>query len=558
MIAFVMTFLKNRKFICIFGGIIAIPPCNLFRINMKANYFLFLLGGMLIVNVAVSSQDQPAVPLESITEAEMRDHIFFLASDYMAGRVATSPEYEIAAQYAASQFAAAGLKPLESEKGNMDGYFEEVPFKKVILDTAATWILHKEDGDREFQHNKDYKILEGRYLPEAPLEVVFAGYGIHEPDYGWDDFENIDVEGKLVVMMTGAPTKKGEPVLPDSIHQQYASMMGLQKKAMPLIQQRPAAIVLALDQTTKAILNFKMIPSQLKSEMYQYQGKSTAGDDLRIPMIYMVSDELMEALFEGQKTGPSRIEDKGLGKYKTFQLKDLSVDTRFQVLSGTDLMLKNVVAVVPGTDPELSREYITVGAHLDHVTHPSGQVANGADDNASGSAGVLEVAEAVALNPPRRSVVFITYTAEEMGLQGSHFFVNKGPLDTEAIKFNVNLDMIGRTTKENEKTGSHYVLGNIRYQEKLVPFIEGINDTTLHIPLIFDFGHQYSGSSDHASYSDRGIPSFFFFSGSHEDLHQPGDDPEKIEYDKATKISRLAYLITMDLANMDEVPDFLE
>jgi Zn-dependent M28 family amino/carboxypeptidase len=192
------------------------------------------------------------------------------------------------------------------------------------------------------------------------------------------------------------------------------------------------------------------------------------------------------------------------------------------------------------------------------VTHPSGQVANGADDNASGSAGVLEIAEAVAQDPPRRSVVFICYTAEEMGLQGSHYFVNSGPLDPAAIKFNVNLDMIGRTTAENKETGSHYVLGNERYQAKLEPFIEGINESSVNIPLIYEFGHMYSGSSDHASYSDRGIPSFFFFSGDHEDLHQPGDDPEKIEYEKAVKISRLAYLITMELANMDEVPDFLE
>lgn len=525
---------------------------------MKVKYSLFLLGAILFQNAVMDGQDQSVLPLESITEAEMRDHIYFLASDYLAGRVATSPEYEIAAHYAAAEFAAAGLQPLESEKGDMEGYFQDVPYKKVVLDQNATWIVRTRKGEQEFQNNTDYKVLEGRFMPDGPVEVVFAGYGIHEPDYGWDDFEDIDVEGKLVVLMLGAPTKKGEPVLPDSVHQQYASMMGLQKKAMPLIRQSPAAIVLVPDQPTKAMLNFNLIPSQLKSEQYQYQGTSEEGGEFRIPMIYMVSDSLLEVLFEGQKTGPAQIEEKGLGKYQTYQLKDLSVDTRFPVLESTELTLKNVVAVVPGTDPDLSKEYIVVGAHLDHVTHPSGQVANGADDNASGSAGVLEIAEAVAMAPPRRSVVFINYTAEEMGLQGSHYFVNSGPLDTEAMKFNVNLDMIGRTTEENKETGSHYVLANSRYEDKLIPFLEGINDTTLNLPLIYNFHHQYSGSSDHASFSDRGIPSFFFFSGSHEDLHQPGDDPEKIEYGKATKISRLAYLITMKLANMDEVPDFLE
>ena len=516
------------------------------------------MGTLMLLGTALFSQDHPTTPLESITEAEMRDHIYFLASDYMAGRVGPSAEYEIAAQYAATQFESGGLQPLVSEKGNLHGFFQEVPYHKLVLDEGATWLLRTKQGEQEFTHNKDYKVLEGSYFPEESLEVVFAGYGIHEPDYGWDDFEKIDIQGKMVIVMSGAPVKKGEALLPDSIHQQYASMMGLQKKAMPLIKRQPAAVILVPDPQMKAMMNFDFIPSQLKTEIYQYQGSDDETDDFKIPMIYLVKDELMQALFKDQKTGPSLIEEKGIGKYKTYQLKDISVETRFPVLEETELTLKNVVAVVPGTDPELRGEYITVGAHLDHVTHPSGQVANGADDNASGSAGVMEIAEAVAQDPPRRSVVFITYTAEEMGLQGSHYFVNSGALDLDAIKFNVNLDMIGRTTEENKGTGSHYVLGNSQYQAKMEPFIEAINQSSVRIPLIYDFGHAYSGSSDHASYSDRGIPSFFFFSGDHEDLHQPGDDPEKIEYDKAVRISRLAYLITMELANMDEVPDFVE
>jgi hypothetical protein len=525
---------------------------------MKAILTAVSMGALVLMSPGLYSQDPSTAPLESITEAEMRDHIYFLASDYMAGRVGPSAEYEIAAQYAATQFASGGLEPVTSEKGNLHGYFQEVPYHKLVLDEGATWLLHTKEGEQEFIHNKDYKVLEGSYFTNESLDVVFAGYGIHEPVYGWDDFEKIDIKGKMVIVMSGAPVKKGKAVLPDSIHQQYASMMGLQKKAMPLIKRQPAAVILVLDPQMKAMMNFDMFPSQLKTEIYQYQGSEGDQGDLRIPMIYLVKEELMQTLFRDQKTGPSLIEEKGVGKYNTFQLKNVSVETRFPVLEETELTLKNVVAVVPGTDPELSSEYITVGAHLDHVTHPSGQAANGADDNASGSAGVLEIAEAVAQDPPRRSVVFITYTAEEMGLQGSHYFVNSGPLEPDAIKFNVNLDMIGRTTKENQETGSHYVLGDSRYQAKLEPFIEEINESSVRIPLIYEFGHAYSGSSDHASYSDRGIPSFFFFSGDHEDLHQPGDDPDKIEYGKAVKISRLAYLITMKLANMDEIPDFEE
>jgi len=525
---------------------------------MKNLWLVLLCGAFLWNSPEVSGQDKESTPLESITESEMRDHIYFLASDFLAGRAGPSKEYEIAAQYAATQFASGGLQPLLSEQGNMNGYFQEVPYTKVVLDREATWIVRTKKGEQEFRHNEDYKIFEGRSLPEEPMEVVFLGYGIQEPDYGWDDLKDLDIEGRMVVLMTGAPLKKGEPVLPDSIHKQYSSMMGLQKKAMPIIRKNPCAMVLAMDKTMRAMIPFEQVPSMLKEEMYLYQGKEEDQGDMVIPMIYMVKDEVMAALFEGQKISPSFVEEEGIKKYKTYQLDDISVETRFPVLEQSEIALKNVVAVVEGSDPELSKEYITVGAHLDHVSLPTGQVANGADDNASGSAGVLEIAEAVALDPPRRSVVFITYTAEEMGLQGSHYFVNAGPLALEDIKFNVNLDMIGRTMEKNKETRAHYVLGDSRYEAKLVPFISGINESTVNCPLIYDFQHPYSGSSDHASYSDKDIPSFFFFSGSHKDLHQPGDDPEKIEYDKAVNLSRLAYLITIELANMDSVPDFLE
>ena len=520
--------------------------------------FAGILAMVLSVSQGTYGQVADSSPIETITEAEMRDHIFFLASDYLGGRPGPSAEYEIAAQYVATQFASAGLEPVSSEAGNMDGYFQEVPYEKLVFEGEATWTLQTKTGEKEFTHHKDYKILEGRSLPEGSMEVVFAGYGIHEPDHGWDDFENIDIAGKVVLVMAGAPMKKGEAVLPDSLHKQYNSMMGLQMKAMPVIRMEPAAIILLLDKQTSAMMPFDMIPSNFSEEMYVYQGPTDSKGSLKIPMVYLVKDEVVRALFEGQKYDPVNIEEDGIKKYKTYQLKDVSLETHFSVLDRSEVLLKNVVGMVRGTDPELNKQYITVGAHLDHVAFPGGQVANGADDNASGSAGVMEIAEAVAMDPPRRSVVFIAYTAEEMGLQGSHYFVNAGPLKLEDMKFNVNLDMIGRTTDENKETRSHFVLGDRKYASKMVPFISEINEVSIQYPLIFDFNHPYSGSSDHASYSNAGIPSFFFFSGDHKDLHTPGDDADKIEYDKAVKISKLAYLITMKLANMDEIPDFLE
>jgi hypothetical protein len=312
---------------------------------------------IMVLSISQSSYGQGAdtSPIESITEAEMRDHIFFLASDYLGGRIGPSAEYEIAAQYAATQFASGGLEPISSEEGNMDGYFQEVPYEKLVFGEEATWTLQSKTGKKEFIHNEDYKILEGRYIPEGSMEVVFAGYGIHEPDHGWDDFEEIDIAGKMVVVMAGAPMKKGKAVLPDSLHEQYSSMMGLQMKAMPVIQMEPAAIVLLLDKQTSAMIPFDMIPSNFSKEMYQYQGTKESKGNLNIPMVYLVKDEVVRALFEGQKYDPVNIEEDGIKKYKTYQLEDVSIETRFSVLDRSEVSLKNVVGMVRGTDPELNK-----------------------------------------------------------------------------------------------------------------------------------------------------------------------------------------------------------
>jgi len=523
----------------------------------KPTMFCCLILVTILFSGSSIAQDTETSPLESITMAEMRDHIYFLASDYLGGRVGPSPEYEIAAQYVASQFAAAGLKPMESEMENMHGYFQEVPFKKRIYADDIQWVVNSAGKKQVFRHLEDYKILEDEIIPEKPMEVVFIGYGIEEPDHGWNDLEELDLEDKMVVLLTGAPEKKGKPVLPEAIHQSYLSMRGLQKKAMPIFRKGPAAITIILDEGLAAMMPFDKIHSSFEKTGYTYQGYKEGAQEFTIPTVYVIKERVLEALFEGQAYNPLDIAETGLKKYRCYQLENLTVDTQFPVESETDVFLKNVIGMVKGTDPKLSKEIIVVGAHLDHVIDPRGDVNNGADDNASGSAGVMEIAEAVAMDPPLRSVVFVTYTAEEMGLYGSHYFVHWGPCSVNQMKFNINLDMIGRTAPENRESGGHYLVADKQYMVGIQPFVDNINSGSLKLPLVYD-SELHIGSSDHASFSNAGIPAFFFFSGLHEDLHKPGDDPEKIEYDKAVNLSKLSYLITMKLANMDEVPGFTD
>jgi hypothetical protein len=513
--------------------------------------FLSFTALLILLTGFINAQN----PIESITKAEIRDHIFFLASDYMNGRVGPSSEYEIAAQYVAAQFAGAGLKPaIKNEEGSME-YFQGVPFNKITYGSDISWKLLKEGKEIPLKHKEDFRILFSNKLNYDKMELVWVGYGIEEPDYNWNDFEKLDVKGKIIVCIGGAPTKNGEPVLPMEVHNKYTGMMGFQLKVSALFKKGAEGIILAdLDGSTG--MPFEMIPSEFSTEKYIYSGPEDDSRSESIPSIYFVKPEFIEILMEGNKYNPMKDPGNILKNYKPQYLEDIYLDSEVEKLNEESITTKNVVGIVEGTDPELRNEFIVVTAHLDHVKPLNDQVCNGADDNASGSSGVMEIAEAIAMNPCKRSVLFITFTAEEMGLIGSRHFVTSRAYPTEQIKFNLNMDMIGRSDAENAESRAHYVLTDKKYVKGIEKLITQLNDGVTDFPLIFDDQEDLPGGSDHQSFMDAGVPAFFFFSGMHADLHQPGDDPEKIDYDKAESICRLGYLITTKLANMDVIPTF--
>jgi hypothetical protein len=350
--------------------------------------------------------------------------------------------------------------------------------------------------------------------------------------------------------------KNGKPVLPAAIHEKYAGRRGLfAKVAGGWMVGNPAAVIV-VDLDGSYGTPFDQVPSSFSAEKYVYKGDGRPSRMGSFPTVYLVRKEVLNVIMAGNANNPMDNPESVLKNYKTGDLQDTFFDSNIEILSEETIYSNNVIGVVPGTDPVLKNEYIVVGAHLDHVRPVQGEVCNGADDNASGSAGVMEIAEAVAMNPCRRSVVFITYTAEEMGLIGSRFFLGSGLLPKEQVRFNLNMDMIGRSDPKHLEDRAHFVVTDKKYVQELKSFITGINDGVTDFPLIFDNDEDSPGGSDHMTFISAGIPAFFFFSGVHPDLHRPGDDPEKIDYPKALQICKLGYLIVNKLANMDEVPPF--
>jgi len=340
-----------------------------------------------------------------------------------------------------------------------------------------------------------------------------------------------------------------QPFLPSNIHDVFDSsspVLRYYQKYLSVAKHasKAAAIVIVSDD----VINKRWNTLGGKYEGFKVYLAKDANKPESEHNVMLVSRDVAKVLFNDQVYNPLASPDIDLEGYKTYELDNVGIDLEvgFELEKFPSW---NVIGMVPGNDPEMKDEYILVGGHLDHVPLSRGQVVNGADDNASGCAGVLEVAEAIAASPAKRSVIFCLWTGEEP-LRGDHcmgskFFLENSPVPVEKMKAYINLDIIGRTRPDNEKTRAH-IIGST---EEMLPHVEAlvrpINEQNVKWPIVYEV----MATSDHMSFLAAGIPAFIFFSGFHGDEHTPRDDPERIDYEKMEKLSRLAFWITLELAN---------
>lgn len=525
---------------------------------------LALMGWLpVFLPVVLSSwsiQEKTDSPKTSITIDELKAHVYYLASDELGGRVIGTPGYEAAARYAAREFQAAGLRPMFTDANGRPSFFQDVPFKVRAPGDQGKMNIQTPEGGMEFSGGDSFKFLTfradgfvGRELP-----VVFVGYGIEEPGCGWNDYADLDIEGKVAVMLPGVPRLDGRPVLPERLHGLYSSEEGDDRRMEALFKRRQAGLMMPVEDST--IDSWDGLNNAVERTRIIYLGGDRSGGETLRPLSVrrrgprmVVRQDLLTALFHGQNYSPAGIAEFGIQGYKTFGLRETFIKFEFSE-PGEMFASWNAAAWVEGTDPKLKDQFISVGAHLDHVPPRNDQICNGADDNASGSAGVLEIAEAVAMHPPRRSVVFVLYTGEESGLCGSRYFVKECPVPLEEILVNVNLDMIGRTSDHFQETRTHYAYAAEDVRPGLREVIASVNGEPPVWPLEFQPQSQAPGGSDHLSYMSHGIPGVFFCSGRHRDVHTPSDDADKIEYDKMQKLSQLIYALVMELADQENSP----
>ncbi len=517
-----------------------------------------------------SSGDSDEMAL--INAERIKNDMTFLADDAMKGRDTGSAEYQIAANYMASQFAHLGLVPA----GDGGGYFQNVSFAKGrLVGDSASATLTVDGEDLSLEWGKDFLIGSTTDRQERSMsgELVFVGYGISAPSIGHDDYAGIDVEGKIVVALSGAPK---------SFDSEVSAAFGSGNTKRKMADDKGAIGYLAVMSASLA-KRFTMERMQRFYSGWDLEWQTPEGVGFSaapgIGASALISNEIADKLFQ---TAGSSLEAVLNAASKGEKLESFAIDASMVMSSkneiGERFTSPNVAAILPGSDPKLADEYVVISAHLDHIgVHESAKgddkINNGAMDNASGTSVMLEVARAFVSSgqAPRRSVIFLSVTGEEKGLMGADFFARYPTVPQDKIVANVNLDMpiLLYDFADVIAFGAEHSSLKGTVERAISKFDVILSPDPIPEQGLFT-------RSDHFRFVQQGIPSVFLevgFSAVDPDVngeelwmgflknnyHKPNDDMNlPISWKAAEKFALMNYLIIREIANADARPTWNE
>lgn len=468
-----------------------------------------------------------------ITVDDLRENIEYLADDSLKGRKPGKEGGLLAAQFIRNKFENAGLE-LMFDNG----------FQKFGLLTSAE--LGEGNtlsiNDKSFEAEKDFLPYAFSANTSVEASVVFAGFGLQvdKDTLQWNDFEGVDVTGKWILALQGDPDL-------DNAQSPFLEFSSERAKALTASDNNAAGLILVAG--TKFSEN-----DELSSLFFDKNSRRYS-----FPILQVTREVANEILAKSGETIET-LETKILENNKSVNLQvDTKVAVKINVLQ-KETETQNVVAIVRGTDEKLKHEYVVVGGHYDHLGMGgpgSGSravdtiaVHNGADDNASGTAAVIELAEKVVSEKiNKRSVIFVAFGAEEMGLVGSKAFTANPPVGTEKMVAMFNLDMIGRL----DSTSNGLSIGGVKTSKETEDILNEFN-TEFKLAM----SPEGIGPSDHASFYLQDIPVFFISTGAHADYHTPIDDVEFINFEGVKKVTDYTYALLNEVVNRDSVLTFQE
>ncbi len=379
--------------------------------------------------------------IEAIRTDAIRAHVTFLADDLLEGRAAGTRGYDLAAAYVAAHFERLGLEPA----GDDGTWYQQVPFvRSALVPEKTSMVLHRpDDSSSTLVQYDDFIVQANPVATEAEVRapVVFAGFGVHAPELGWDDYAGIDARGKIVAVLSGAPSQ-----FPSTRRAHFGSSS---LKAETAVRMGAVGLLRVRGPDAERRFGWERYRRHARTPSLRWIGPDgqvgRAHPELRAEA--RLSRSGAEALFD---RAPHGLEEVFALESRSPEPLAFDLPVEASIRSATTherITSPNVAAILPGSDPELAAEVIVYTAHLDHVgiTAPvdGDRINNGAFDNASGTSTLLEIARAFRSlpEPPRRAILFLAVTAEEKGLLGSDYFARYPTIDRDRLVANVNMDM---------------------------------------------------------------------------------------------------------------------
>jgi hypothetical protein len=506
------------------------------------NTFLVIVAAVIFVSCATTSQFESNYSINEFDVTYVKPNMEFLASEDLQGRNTATLSERAAGQFIVSELKKYGVEPF----GDDGTYFQTIDFTVAKFNPESYAKIFDEHGDEvvSMKLGEDFmSSASSSYdtsLMDRDMSVTFVGYGITAPEYNYNDYENIDVSNNLVIALTGEPYSESDEYFDGTKSTMYSNPF--RKLSMAEAAGASGILVIPDEQYLQYWSWLKRRSSRESISL------SVNENDSSIPS-GLISIESVRAIFQNQSTTYSDIESM-VSNNETPEPFKLNLTGRFELQK--DVQVKpgrNVVGILPGSNSSLADEFITVGAHYDHVgVNSEGEVYNGADDNASGTVSVMEVARLLSQKKNnKRPIVFILYTGEEKGLLGSKYFVENFP-NKNNIVTNINIDMTGR-----ESLDSIHVIGSDRISDQFHEMIKEANSQSVNYYLDYSLSNtRLFRQSDHYTFAKENIPVVFFFDNMRSDLHRTTDDVEKINFTKIAKTAHLVSKLALDVANLDE------
>lgn len=501
-------------------------------------------------SAALDLSRQSAGQSAGLSTERIRGHVQYLASDQLQGRRAGTPAADEAARYIEKAFRSYGLKP-----ASPSGYLQPFSFvARVELGAQNLFQVKTETSEQSYKAGEDFMPLAFSASEAAAGAVVFAGYGISAPELQVDNYAGVDVKGKLVMILRGSPDG-------DNPHGRFAQYtqpgLEIQNKTLKAREKGARGVIFVSEE--------KVFQHDRLSRLHHDLNFLDAG----IPVV-VISRVLANAILEERKAPPVKSEFSGAdalerAKARTAPLaiENLTVSFKTDVVK-VNGNAANVVGLLPGSDPQMASEYVVIGAHYDHLglggpeslaANPDGQIHHGADDNASGTSALLDLARVMAANRAsvKRSVIFIAFSGEELGLLGSAAYTKNPPVPIASTVAMLNMDMIGRLRNNG------LFIGGMGTSPMWKPLVDKLNAESSSQPASagegsgsrfqLSYGQDGFGPSDHQSFYLKDIPVLFFFTNTHDDYHKPSDTADKINAEGIRQVAEFVREIATAVAN---------